>query len=650
VSLRYDKTLFFGGGCAYEAHTKRGVARTARALHKLMAMDPLTLVAKLRTLSDAGSSYVEQAQCCFDLQQNATPMPTAAAADDAAHAVITALSRGVQDSNLQMAGCYALASLISETPATGVTAGAAGITAVLAALRTRVDDSRVQASACGALAVLAAFDATNRATAGAAGGVATVVAAMTRHSADAEVVLHGCTALGKLTQNDLQNAVTALDAGAATVALAAMRAFPAADLVQAAGCCALSGIVAAAGNLGSARNESSAVDAAVAAMLAHAGDSALQIQGCSLLLHLFRDERNGDAALARRAGAVLTVVTAALRAHQHDVDVLNMGCMAIVQLVACTQGITTCATGVSNAVKAVVAVLRAFPAVAELQQAGLLALAATCLHVHDNNLAAAGGLEVAVSALRTYTTDMTMNMTVQHCACMALGALVAGAPPSQTRTGKLGGVEAMAAVLCARCAVQQLPAERDEYFRHWCQTMAGLLRDHPVNTQKAVASDSIELVVSVMNAPDATPDVFESACIVLTFLTRGADPEARAVTAGALEALQAQTVQRSAVVDASRVEVIQRLQAAAQRHDADPCVIAGCQRCAAARARGSMCALPGCGARSRDGGAKKLLRCGTCRAACYCGPAHQREDWGRHKGACGAQAHEDAHAGGASGS
>jgi hypothetical protein len=55
-----------------------------------------------------------------------------------------------------------------------------------------------------------------------------------------------------------------------------------------------------------------------------------------------------------------------------------------------------------------------------------------------------------------------------------------------------------------------------------------------------------------------------------------------------------------------------------------------------------MCALPGCGARSREGSAKKLLRCGTCLAACYCSAAHQREDWDRHKGACVAPARGDA--------
>jgi hypothetical protein len=60
-----------------------------------------------------------------------------------------------------------------------------------------------------------------------------------------------------------------------------------------------------------------------------------------------------------------------------------------------------------------------------------------------------------------------------------------------------------------------------------------------------------------------------------------------------------------------------------------------------------MCALAGCGIRTREGG-KRLQRCITCRTARYCSKAHQLDDWQRHKpecfalrdrqaGACGAQ-------------
>jgi hypothetical protein len=153
-----------------------------------------------------------------------------------------------------------------------------------------------------------------------------------------------------------------------------------------------------------------------------------------------------------------------------------------------------------------------------------------------------------------------------------------------------------------------------------------------------------------MCAPDAVLVVFERACLALSDLISGTGHEARAVTAGALEALEARRAEAE-YVEPIRLGLIRSLQPAAQRHDAALCAVAGCKRCAAARACGTMCALAGCGARGRDGGAKKLLRCGTCRAACYCSAAHQREDWGRHKGQCVAPPRDDdARAAGASGS
>lgn len=47
----------------------------------------------------------------------------------------------------------------------------------------------------------------------------------------------------------------------------------------------------------------------------------------------------------------------------------------------------------------------------------------------------------------------------------------------------------------------------------------------------------------------------------------------------------------------------------------------------------SECALPGCGARHLEGG-KTLSMCTRCKAAWYCGEAHQRAHWKEHKPAC----------------
>jgi hypothetical protein len=183
-------------------------------------------------------------------------------------------------------------------------------------------------------------------------------------------------------------------------------------------------------------------------------------------------------------------------------------------------------------------------------------------------------------------------------------------------------------------------------------TMSRLLLEHPMNQHKAVAAGAIELLVAHACAPagaDATN--FDVAWCTLLRALVGTGHEARAITAGALEALEEQHAEEP-LTERIRLLLLRDLQPAAQRHDAAPCAVAGCKRCAAARACGTMCALAGCGARGRDGGAKKLLRCGTCRAACYCSAAHQREDWGRHKGQCSTPPlrNDDAQAADASGS
>jgi hypothetical protein len=292
--------------------------------------------------------------------------------------------------------------------------------------------------------------------------------------------------------------------------------------------------------------------------------------------------------------------------------------------------------------------MRAFPAAAELQNYGCTALANICVHVRDNQLAAgsAGGLDVTISAMRAHAS----NAAVQLVCFNTLGVLVCDVAANQRRARELGGVEAMVAAL-RDCSVELIAAACDNYFERWCEAVMPLLHEHPASKHKAIAAGALELLVAHLCAPDAhTPAVCDWACLLLTRLLFDNGHDARAVQAGVLEALEAHTTSHAGV-DKRRRELVQRLHPVARRHDAAPCAVAGCQRCTAARTSGAMCALPGCGARCRDGAAnKKLLRCGTCRAACYCGAAHQREDWRRHKGACGAAAREDGRDAGASGS
>jgi hypothetical protein len=612
-----------------------------RREQQLAAMDATALVAELRALSDAGSSYDDQALCRAGLCK-VSPPPTGAAAEDAVRAIVVALTRGVEYAGLQYTGCYTLTKVLIAAPAAAGAAGG-GVTAVVSALRAHPGEVSVQGAACAALAQLS-IDKTCRATAGAAGCCAAVVAAMTRHPLDSHVLTLGCSALGKLTDGHSQNARAALDAGAVTVVLAAMRTFFADATMQFTCCYALSRIGYALGGFGGVRAEGSAADAAVAVMNAHAGDLMLQIECLHVLYAAFHGDRNADAEWVQRGAAALTAVTAVQHTYATVMDPLSLGCSVLTRLMMCTPN-NTRAAGIGHTIKAVVAALRASPAAAKLQHAGCVALASMCQHVRDNKLAAvaAGALEVTISAMRTHTS----NEDVQMAGCLALHALVAEVPPSQTRAGALGGVEVLVVAL-RECAVP-LPAERVKHFQSWCRAMVWLLHHNPINKHKAVAAGCIELLVVHTCTPSADASMFGLACHVFGQLLGGTGHEVRAITAGALEALEARRAE-DPDVESIRLQLVRDLQPAVRRHDAAPCVVAGCKRCAAARKSGVMCALPGCGARRRDGSTKKLLRCGTCRAVCYCGAAHQREDWGRHKGECGATAHDDdiEQAGGAS--
>ncbi len=440
-----------------------------------------------------------------------------------------------------------------------------------------------------------------------------------------------------MTQDHPQNAAAALDVGAVTAVVAAMRAPHAAGvgMAQLAGCCALSRILSAAGTLGGAC-DGAAADAVIAAMNAQTGDRILQLHGCIVLGHIFEEERidSNAAAWVRRRGAALAMLTVMMRAHRRDAEVMFYGCGVLSHLMR-TQN-DQHAAGIGSAIEALVAALRACPAATDVQYAGLAALAAICENVLDNKLAAAasGALEVIISAIHTHALDAG----VQTAGCCALTALVPDMPQIQTRAGVLGAVEVLVAALRS-CAVP-LPTERVDLFHRLCKAMVWLLHEHPINKHKTVAASCMDVLVVHMHAPGADASVFGFACRVFGQLLGGTGHEARAIIAGALEALETRRAE-DPDIEPIRLQLVRDLQPAARRHDDEPCSVAGCKRCATARARGAMCALPGCGARRRDGGAKTLLRCGTCRAACYCGPAHQREDWRRHKGECGATAHDD---------
>ncbi len=234
-------------------------------------------------------------------------------------------------------------------------------------------------------------------------------------------------------------------------------------------------------------------------------------------------------------------------------------------------------------------------------------------------------------------------------------ALLSRSPALQSQAGALGAVAAALTVM------QLHPADATIQARS-CAALLAICMSHAENTVRACEAGGIEVVVACLRSAmgsgaaavdnrDACTCVVFTACRMLTELLCGhAGREARALRAGALEAASASRAWLGAagaavapIATTAAILATERLlpllRAAAQRHDAGACAApADCVRCAASRATGALCGLPACGARTRDGGAKKLKMCSGCRVVAYCGPEHQHEDWARHKDECRAAA------------
>jgi hypothetical protein len=220
---------------------------------------------------------------------------------------------------------------------------------------------------------------------------------------------------------------------------------------------------------------------------------------------------------------------------------------------------------------------------------------------------------------------------MQCIGCDALACICTDMPGHQTKAVAAGGIEAVVQALRRHAADAEMQ-------RSGCNVLAFMVHNSRGCVQRAHAAGALDAVVTALRlaATAVAPRASVTASHALLQLVPG--HEAAAVVAGALEALEQQTAAThhhdEGDEEALRSRLIRLLQPAAQQHDAQQCTHAGCKRCAAARARGVMCALAGCGARKREGGEKKLWRCSTCRTARYCSERCMHDDSARHQLEC----------------
>jgi hypothetical protein len=479
---------------------------------------------------------------------------------------------------VQAQGCAALGNIAADSAPVSVSAGAAGaVDVIMAALRRHPADAGVQFSGWTALVHFTVYDAGSAANADAAGAVEAAVATLKRHAAhQAPVLGSACHALNILTGYCADGAAKAGAAGAVKAVVAALCAFPDDGRLQRFGCEALYGLVQTADNRKRAF-DNGAGEAIIAAMRRHAAEARVQAAGCGAFCRLFYAESQASKH-AQLATEAIRTVAAAMTAHTSDRDVQHKACLALSSIILQSPACKAAAAA-AGGIEAAVAALRAHAADAVMQTAGFHALANICVTMpgHQAKAVIAGGIETVVQALRRHAA----HAEVQESGCFALAAIVQNSRGSVQRAHAAGALDALVALTMGPTAV--------------------------------------------------SPGVFNAVCFALHEVVPG--HEAAAVCAGALEALEQRTATRDAD-EASRSRMIQQLQPAAQQHDARPCTHADCKRCAAARARGAMCALAGCGARKREGGEKKLWRCSTCHTARYCSEHCMRDDSARHQLEC----------------
>jgi hypothetical protein len=606
------------------------------------------LLVKLRTRG--GSSDNVAVECLSSLCDLKMLHPLDNA--DAIRAVLPAMQSHAGCAGVHASGCLLLALFMEQNELNRTAAGAAGaIDTVLAAMRAHRCDEQVQSFGCRMLQHTVMTNAANARAAGAAGAAQAIVAAMVAHAHVAKVQETACSALSVLMHSDETGGNThhIAAAGGVTTVVAALRAHRAETDMQWNGYAAL-GHLAKREEYRMQTVHAGAAEEALASLSTHAAD-ARAIRSILRALHFVCHD--GAAALTGARGAALPAdiaraVVMTLDAWQHDAGVQSDGCSALARLLKGATDELQANVALSGAIPSLLRALREFRTSEDVQRYGCMALTALCKGGNQRNCAAAfdaGAIAAAVHAMRSFPASAELQ---QHF-CFLLQDLLGTVIPADVH---IAAVNAGA----AGAIVHAMLAHPADSIMQWigCSTLKSTVCRDARHIRDAVAAGAIDATVGALPAT-SSPDLqapaqrfHETVCAVLDALIRGDDARALAATrAGALEALRAHPPRANLEENAFRWGgepaynlLLPRLRDAAARHDAAPCAFAACKRCGARRARGAMCARPGCGARKRAGGGggeeeeEKMKRCGACAVIAYCCPTHQREDWERHKPEC----------------
>jgi hypothetical protein len=583
----------------------------------------------------------------------------AAAAAGAINILIDALRAHAADAHVQQFGCAALGNLCEGTPINAQKACAKGAFGVVSAsMRATPADVDLQTSACAAISHMIGQSPAMQLKAVAAGALGAVVAAMIAHPGDALLQRAACWAIQALVMQNADAAFKAAAAGVLPALVATLRTHAAAHAdVAADACSVLNSLVALKApdsitDIRRAAVDAGAIETLTAVLRSWRSDVKVQWHGWWAVASIYDDEEIAftNRRAKKAATAAIDAAVGALTAHPANEGVQQNGCYALWCMT--NTDADKMQAGRCGAVRAVVAALRAHPNHAFVQYHACMVLHSICEGMRANaaEARAAGAFAAVVVALRKHTRAVG-DADVLPNACRALASMAAGVPDNQAQAAADGALQAVMGAMKAQGASERLQRYG---FQALLSIVVGSADNERLAREIGVVGLSLDAVGASLahhvGAPAAggVPAIVqmrhinEDALDLLEALLRSPDTADWAVRANALETLQAglnPNVTSTARVTTAFRRIAAHLQAAAARHDGAACTHADCKRCAPARARGALCALPGCGACKRaEDATKKLLRCGACRTATYCSAAHQADDWERHKPECRALA------------
>ena len=567
----------------------------ARCFDVAVLMEQLSLCA-------ANPSNQQRGDLLRALVARFTDAPTNEAANSLA-ALMATCRMHLHDAGMQRNAFQALFTAVENDRSLAAIAPRAGaFEALTAAMHAHPADAEVQTQCCAMLMALCAFHEDKEPRALNAGALDAAVAALETFSADATIAQSVVVALCELIKANADNAVHVTAAGAAPLLMAVMQKhIHNADIMRD----VLALVRRMTVSFSPCRVQllrAGALTAVLDVVEAHCVTSSVARMGAKALERLFSHDRVAHCVPATTMSRVVAF-TVALLTQRHDcIETQVAACDVLLHVLECDVTEPASFAVHIGAVPSIIAALQAHRGDVTMQTRGCLVLCKLLINYIEGTEALA--LD-AVSAMMTALRMHAAHVGVQRDVLATLGAIAKSSLAALAAAAEFGAVEVIVAALRIHSVDAKVQYSAFAALR-W------MLSDNACARRARAVEDVMRLLATVVRSClDLDAVKFALRCVFELVCNHPQELE-RAVHDGVLEACeQARTnIFSAGGADAASHELMTTLRAAAARHDAARCTYATCVRCAGARSRCELCALPGCGLRRcDDNDHKALMRC-----------------------------------------